>query len=144
MTPRARAILRPGHRASSLLAWPLLTFVVLAPAPTEITAQSWAPRAIAELLANPSRYADQEVVVEGVVRGSRWQIMTIPGPPPRQDLVPVFLLADGNVGLWVVVLGGPANSSSLGAPAVGTPVRVYGTFRAGTRSIETDRGITIR
>ena len=126
-----------------------IALAVLAPA--AVVAQSFNPVRIAELITDPAAHADESVVVEGVVRAAQWTTMVLPGRGP--DLVPMFLMSDGNLGIWVVIIGGPNTGGPVvggggghgtGAPPVGTSVRVYGTFRAGTRAIETDRGITLR
>jgi hypothetical protein len=122
----------------------LALLAALAPAATD--AQSYNSVPIAELITNPAAHADEYVVVEGVVRAAQWTTAVLPGR--GQDLVPMFLMSDGSMGIWVVVIGAPhtrgTRAPSASAPPVGTSVRVYGTFRAGTRAIETDRGITLR
>jgi hypothetical protein len=122
------------------------TLALAALAHAAADAQSFNSVPIAELITNPAAHADEYVVVEGVVRASQWTMVVLPGR--GQDLVPMFLMSDGSLGIWVVVIGGPhpggPRPPSASAPTVGTSVRVYGTFRAGTRAIETDRGITLR
>ncbi len=99
------------------------------------SAQSFDPVPIAELITNPATHAGQNVVVEGVVRVAQWTTTALPGRGP--DLVPMVPLGDGTMGIWVVLIG-VTNLGAARIPPIGTSVRVYGTFRAGTRAIETD------
>ena len=111
--------------------------------PAMVAAQSYRGVTVVELLTNPAAHADEDVMVEGVVRAVQWSVMMIPGPPPRQDLVPMLLVSEGNMALWVVIIGAPMGAQRS-TPPVGAGVRIHGTFRAATRAIETDRGITLR
>ena len=115
--------------------------VLTALSPVTASAQSFNAVSIAELISNPGRHSDKYVVVEGLVRTSQWTQVIL--PDRGQSLAPMFLMTDGNVGIWIVIIGGP-HRGGLGPPPDGSAVRVYGIFRAGTRSIETDRGITLR
>ena len=117
-------------------AWPLALMCVLVGG---TDAASFDARTVKELLAAPARYDGAEVMVEGVIEEVRLSEITVYGNPTRQMWLPMFLLRDDQVGLWVVVIGGAST-----APPVGTAVRVRGTYRGATRAIDTYYPLTVR
>lgn len=121
-----------------------LSLAVIAVVP--VPGETGDPVTIGALLANPTPWADREVLVDGIAGQSRWANLTVLGNPPVQGWYQMFLLTDGQSALWVVIKATGIGASPLaaGAPPPGSRIQVGGVFRAGTRAIEMDRPILYR